>query len=116
MPRQTTSNRITTLDDRLDRLESKVDDGFAAVHKRFESMDKRFDEQGSRSQALHEASEERFRNLYDLIESQGAKTDARFTERQKDIQANTASLHAILQNHERRLLLLEAPRKKPRTR
>lgn len=116
MPRRMKTDHLAVIDDRLDRLEARVDEGFAAVDRRFEQVDQRFDEQRSRFEALHEASQENFRNLYDLIKAQGDKTDARFEQMQADIRANTASINAVLTHHERRLLVLERRTAKPRTR
>lgn len=130
MPRRMKTDHLAVIDDRLDRLEARVDEGFAAVvrrfeqvdqrfeqmDKRFEQVDKRFDEQRSRFEALHEASQENFRNLYDLIKAQGEKTDARFEQMQADIRANTASVYAVLAHHERRLVVLERRTAKTGTR
>ena len=95
--------RVAPVDDRLDRLEVKVDQGFAALGERFEQVDerfkqidKRFDEQRSQFQAMHEEHMQTFRSLYDLMKGHGERLDA-----------NSASNNAVLKNHERRLLILE---------
>ena len=88
------SDALTRIEHRLEALDRKVDERFAAVDRRFEQVDKRFeqvdnrfeqvdkrfDEQRSHSQALYEASRSDFNNLYDFVKAFAESTEGRFAQ------------------------------------
>ena len=116
-----TGDHLKAIDDRLGRLDAKVearfeqvDKRFEEVDKRFEQVDKRFDQIERRRQedrahfdVLFEASRDDFRNLYDLVKALGEKTDARFEQLHLELRTNFADIHMLLENHETRLVILE---------
>ena len=85
-PRRTTRRRTTeylkALDDRVERLEAKLDERFAApaarfeqVTSRFEQIDRRLDEQRTHAGQL-ERQRADFQRLYDLLKAHFERTNA----------------------------------------
>ena len=106
--------RSRTVDERLDRLEKKVDGGFSATETRFEQVDKRLEridksllDRRSQFQAMHEEHIETFRSLYDLMKAQGERMDAGFARLEAKFDARITDHDAVLKDHGRRLLILE---------
>jgi predicted nuclease with TOPRIM domain len=107
--------RTDRIEERLDRVEMKVDrleTKFDRLQTNVDGLTSAFDSLRSRVEVLNESSVERFNNLYDLLKSQADRTDARFEQIHRTMQAGITSTNAMLQNHERRLVVLEGRRKK----
>lgn len=92
--------RVESLEGKLHRFEVKVDERFDQVDAKFARVDERFDDMRGYAEVLTEAMRSDFRNLYDLVFAHMQETNARLNDQQAD--------HQSL---ERRVTVLEAPRK-----
>lgn len=99
--------RVEGLEVKLERFEVSVDERFNRVDARFDQVDakfakvdERFDDLRRHFEVLTEAMRGDFRNLYDLVFAHMQETNARLNDQ-----------HADHQSLERRVIVLEAPRK-----
>jgi hypothetical protein len=83
------ADRLIDIVNRLDALDRKLVDGFAAV-------DRRFDEEHSHFQTLSEASRSDFNNLYDFVKAFAESTDARFDDLDRDLAIRFADVYAAI--------------------
>ena len=120
---QQVDKRFEQVDKRFEQVDERfvqVDTRFEQVDKRFERVDTRFDDMRSHYDALAEASRADFKNLYDLIQAQGEKSDSRFNQLQIDLRTMGNDLRAAftgrLDSHERRIAALESAVRKTRRR
>lgn len=119
-----TAEHLKSIDGRLDRIETKIGERFAAVDahfvesdgrlagidrrlidvdrcfdgvdRRFDDVDGRLDEQRSEFRALFEASRSDFNNLYGFVKAQAERTDARFDQAQAEIRTRFADVQTAI--------------------
>ncbi|MCY3851457.1 MAG: hypothetical protein OXF75_11775 [Acidimicrobiaceae bacterium] len=60
---------LTSTNDRISRLEDRVDAGFAAIDTRFEAIDARFEAQDAKFEAKFDAIEAKFEAKFDAIDA-----------------------------------------------
>lgn len=92
-----------SVDERFNRVDAKfdqVDARFDQVDAKFVKVDERFDDLRGYFEVLTEAMRGDFRNLYDLVFAHMQETSARLNDQ-----------HAEHQSLERRVTVLEVPRK-----
>jgi len=71
-------SRLEALDRKLDERFAAIDARFDRVDRRFDQLDRRFDEEHAHFQTLYEASRSDFNNLYDFVKAVAEATDRRF--------------------------------------
>lgn len=59
--------RMDDLSDRVDRIETKMDNGFARIDTKFERLERKMDDGFARMDAKFEIVNERFDGMYQLL-------------------------------------------------